>query len=89
MNRRLLLLPLLLLAIPALSQTASSTVIVLDQSYSMSLPAGASATRLSLLLNALEERILTNRNQDHLRLIAFQDANEIAVIVPYPASSAA
>ena len=89
MNRRLLLLSLLLLAIPALSQSTSSTVVVLDQSYSMSLPAGASGTRLSLLLNAVEQRILADRNQDRFALIAFQDAHEIAVVVPYPASSAA
>ena len=89
MNRPLLVLFLLLLAIPALSQTASSTVIVLDQSYSMSLPAGASATRFSLLLGALEERIVSADDQHRFALVAFQDADEIDVVVPYPATRAA
>ncbi len=89
MNRRLHLLPFLLLAIPALSQTASPTVVVLDQSYSMSLPAGESATRLSLLLDGLEERIVTDQAQSQFALIAFEDADEIAVVLPYPATPAA
>jgi len=88
-NRRLLLLTLLLLAIPALSQTASTTVILLDQSFSMSLPAGQSGTRLSLLLGALEVRINSGSDEERFALIAFEDADEVQVVVPYPATSAA
>ena len=88
MNRRHLLLPLLLVAIPALSQPAHPTVVVLDQSYSMSLPAGESTTRTSLLLDALEIRIAAQENQDQFALIAFDDVDAIRLLVPYPAPSA-
>jgi LmbE family N-acetylglucosaminyl deacetylase len=61
---------------------------VLDQSFSMSLPAGASATRTDLLVDALERRIVDQGDQERFALIAFEDAEQIRVVVPYPATAA-